>query len=223
MLIVPDELQRNAVSVHNADDPADTGAKLIDYMCRRIGIENLNNLDVLDFGCGVRFSQSIINRNVPVGSYTGIEVVKKIVDFLNRNVNTPKMSYHYVKSANNFYSPKSKSDNTKYVSQIKDKLFHLICMFSVITHQNPEEAAETFSKLRYHARPDGHMFFTAFVHEDDVDFQELNPARPGQKCSYSSDYLANILDRSGWALKSIEPANAEGLPMQTSILCQPKI
>ncbi len=74
MLKVPERLNRNHPSVRAKGDPADTGLMLINYMCERVGIDSLAGLDVLDLGCGVRFSQSTINRNVPIGSYTGLEV-----------------------------------------------------------------------------------------------------------------------------------------------------
>jgi hypothetical protein len=45
-------------------------------MCQRIGIGSLAGLNVLDFGCGSRVAEAIINRNVPLKSYAGIVVDK---------------------------------------------------------------------------------------------------------------------------------------------------
>ena len=53
--------------------------------------------------------------------------------------------------------------------------FDLACMFSVITHQQPEEAKPIFSFLRRHIKPDGHLFFSAFIHDGHVSYAERDP------------------------------------------------
>ena len=35
----------------------------------RLGLESLCGSDVLDIGCGVRFTETIVNRGVAIGSY----------------------------------------------------------------------------------------------------------------------------------------------------------
>src|SRR5688500_3784864 len=62
------------------------GEELLATLARRLGKKNLAGLDILDIGCGVRFTQTIINRSVPVGSYTGIEVRPDIVQWLKDEV-----------------------------------------------------------------------------------------------------------------------------------------
>ena len=64
MLIVPEEFNRNAKSVQEQDTPAETGRRLIEYMCERIGIPDLAGRDLLDHGCGVRFSESFLNLDL---------------------------------------------------------------------------------------------------------------------------------------------------------------
>ena len=40
----------------------------------RLGLRDLSESDVLDVGCRVRFTQAIINRDIPILSYTGVDV-----------------------------------------------------------------------------------------------------------------------------------------------------
>lgn len=221
MLEVPEELNRNESRVRAMADPADTGLSLINYMCRRIGIDSLDGLDVLDLGCGVRFSQSIINRKVPVGTYTGLEVNKPIVDFLNENVTDPRLVYHHVNASNQMYNRAGERLDPETPSVLGDQRFDIACMFSVITHQNPQEAEATLRFLRNHVRDDGRLFFSAFIHEADMDFQELEPQNPGLKCSYSLPAMEAMLSRCSWSVLSVVDPLPDDLPIMTSFLCRP--
>ncbi len=222
MLIVPDELNRNSPNVRKAGDPADTGAAIINYMCERIGIENLANSDVLDVGCGVRFCQAFLNRNLPVGSYTGLEVERKIVEFLNENISDERFSIYHINTKNNLYNPKGNAIDMNNISYLPNKLYDIICMFSVITHQNPVEAHSQFAFLRRYVKSNGHLFFTAITHDnDDLDFEERNPQKPGAVCSYSQRYLVELVEKTGWSVLSIADPLPGGVRVQTSFLCEP--
>ena len=84
-LHVPDHLHRNApgAAVLGYEH---TGQTLIELAMRRVGLTTLRDTDILDVGCGVRFAMTILNRDIPIKSYTGIEVHRPIVDFLNDEV-----------------------------------------------------------------------------------------------------------------------------------------
>ena len=64
----------------------ETGELLLTRLARRIGRADLSGLDLLDVGCGVRFTQTLINRDLPFSSYTGIEVSRPIVAWLKEHV-----------------------------------------------------------------------------------------------------------------------------------------
>ena len=81
MLIVPRQLNHNAESVQGLASPAETGRILIDYMCERLDVPSLEHLDVLDMRCGARFGESFVNLNVPVVSYTGLDVDRSSSSF----------------------------------------------------------------------------------------------------------------------------------------------
>lgn len=216
ILEVPDNFNRNAIPVREMATPEETGKMLIDYMCERIGIDDLGEMDVLDFGCGVRFAQSIINCGLPIGTYTGIEVEEKLVRFLIEEVKDKRFNFYHVDVANQYYNPNGLSNIGK---PLGDKLFDIACMFSVITHQTPDEARLIFRFLRDHLRDDGHLFFSTIVHEGGQDFFEEDLERPGFRCSYRTDFLKKILGEFGFVVESVVGRNPSGLPIVTSLLC----
>lgn len=223
MLVVPDHLNRNAPNVTKAGDPADTGADLIRYMCRRIGVQSLAGKDVLDIGCGVRFSQAIFNRNLPIGSYTGVDVSKPVIDFLISNVEDARMRYFQTNASNTLYNPKGEAHHRGHLPGLGDAKFDIACMFSVITHQNIDEAEDTFSLIRSHILDDGFMFFSFFLHEESsTNYKELIPEKPGLRSSYSESLMTEMLERTGWEVLSLAPAGDEGVWIQSSLLCRPK-
>lgn len=225
MLIVPQDMNRNAKSVQDMGDPADTGAMLISYMCERIGIDDLGGLDILDLGCGTRFSEAILNRDLPVGSYTGIEVKQNIVDFLHDNVDDSRFAYFQFDIKNLCYNPKgialSEGLGDEISAALDHKRFDIACMFSVITHQQPDEAHAIFRLLAPHIRPGGHLFFSAFIHEGEPDHKELKPQRPGMQSSFSAVHMAQMLADTGWSVVSRADPAPEGLPIMWSYLCAP--
>jgi hypothetical protein len=62
VLIVPEKYNRNNLAVRAMGPPADTGLRLLQHICTRIGIGDLSGLEILDFGCGCRFAEAIVNR-----------------------------------------------------------------------------------------------------------------------------------------------------------------
>jgi hypothetical protein len=53
---------------------------LIRYICERIGIRDPSSLDILDFECGIRYADTIVNRHVQLKTYVGIDVLKPLID-----------------------------------------------------------------------------------------------------------------------------------------------
>ena len=78
---VPNPLQRNAPNVR-AEGVEETGESLLRGLSRRIGRAALTGRDLLDIGCGVRFTQTLINRDLPFASYTGVGVSLPIIERL---------------------------------------------------------------------------------------------------------------------------------------------
>jgi len=94
-------------------------------------------------------------------------------------------------------------------------------MYSVITHQLPDDAAVIFSLLRKHVRDDGRLFFSAAIEEGDFGYREQFPENPTALSVYSTDLMTQLIEAAGWRMLSFAPRVPGGLPNQETILCAP--
>jgi SAM-dependent methyltransferase len=220
--VVPAQFLRNAPDVIAMGEPADLGLKLIDYLCRRLGLASLDGLDVLDFGCGTRFADTIMNRDVPLRSYTGVDVNTHMVAFLARHATDPRLEFHVLDARNPMYNPDGRPMSADSTLPVGGRTFDVICMFSVITHQLPEDARAIFTVLRRHVRRDGKLFFSCFIDDEmSEDYREGDPAHPTLYSNYSGASMRRLLAETGWRVDSVAGPGPEDLPIMDSFGCVP--
>lgn len=214
----PSHLQRNAPDVLAAG-VEQTGESLLRGLARRIGLADLSGLDLLDVGCGVRFTQTLINRDLPFRSYTGIEVSYPIVDWLQKNVEKYDARFRFVhwnvqNSMYNLQAPRMQMHQNLPVARGYD----IIMGFSLVTHLAPPDAAHIFRLARRAVRPGGFLFFSAFC-DDAVDkFEDRVPDKPLHKAYYNTKYLEDLFGDAGWTLVSYAKPSPY---IMDSFLCQP--
>jgi len=218
---VPEKYNRGHPKVRAMGPPADTGLRLLNYMCERLGISSLAGLEMLDFGCGSRFAQAIINHQVPLARYVGIDVYKEMIDYLAEHANDPRLEFRHLDAHNHEYNKTGIPLSLDTVLPLADRKFDIVCMYSVITHQLPDDAAVIFALLRRHVRDDGRLFFSAAVEEGDFGYREHFPDRPTALSFYSLRLLTQLLEAAGWRMVSFAPRVSGGLPNQDTILCVP--
>ena len=200
MLTVPLEFNRNSITVTSLMTPEQSGVWLLERMRRQIGFENYAGKKVLDFGCGVRFTQAIINTELPFGRYFGVDVFRPMIEFLQNNVGDNRFAYYCLDAYHPIYNPNGKPLSPDSTLSIDERDFDIVCMFSVITHQYPRDAKSVFSMLRRRISADGHLFFTCFLDESIGSFEDRSPQLNGERCFYNPGYLADIVDSCGWRL-----------------------
>ncbi len=162
-LVAPSELCRNRIG-----DPGvvvDDAVWLIEHMCEHLEASDLGELDVLDFGCGVRFTQALVNRGLPIKHYVGVDVSADVIDFLGANVADPRFEYFHLDAHNALYNPTGQPLAGLTVPGIEGRQFDVICLFSVFTHLAPEDYVAMLRLLRRYVRPGGRLFYTLFVNE----------------------------------------------------------
>ena len=221
MLEIPERFNKNAADVRAMGSPADTGARLIQYMCQRLGVQDLQDSDTLDFGCGSRFADAIINKRLLVKSYTGIDVDRELIEFLCAHVQDSRMRFFHWDAYNPSYNPSGfplKSDTRLPTA---DQTFDLISMFSVITHQLPSDAEALLSIFRRCIRPAGRIFFSATLQDMEEDYKELEPKWPTSHSAYSLRAITGIVERAGWRVLTMAGKAPQGHPIQDSFLCAP--
>jgi SAM-dependent methyltransferase len=199
-------------------------------MCERLGVPDLGKLDVLDFGCGCRFAEAIVNNALPVASYTGIDVDSAMIHYLREHVTDPRLTFHHWDAANPSYNPQGFPLDASIDLPGARRAYDVICMFSVITHQLPSDALTLFRTFRRYVHPHGRMFFSATLEDMADDYRELQP-QPTASSAYSWRFLRRLLDRSGWRVLSLVGRGPDGqgpndrhgreMPIQDSVLCAP--
>jgi SAM-dependent methyltransferase len=208
MLIVPAEFNRNSITVTSLMTPEQSGIWLLERMRRQIGFESYADKKVLDFGCGVRFTQAILNTDLPFGRYFGVDVFRPMIEFLQNNVRDSRFGYYFLDAHHPIYNSQGKSLSPESILSIDENDFDIVCMFSVITHQYPNDAKSIFSMLRPHIRSEGHLFFTCFLDETISAFEDRSPQHDGGRCFYNPALLTEIVKSCGW--RQVGSAPGEG-------------
>ncbi len=220
-LDVPEFLHRNHPSV-SAAGHEHTGQLLIDLATRRCGLKSLARADILDLGCGVRFAMTIINRGIAVKSYTGQEVDRPIVNFLNEKVASVDRRFEFAHwdVCHPIYNPDGVDLSTRSALPVA-KTFDLIWAFSVFTHLPPSDTRALFRILRKHIRPEGRFFFSAFIDEDLIGFDDRAKDEPLLHAYYGSELMLSLLDEAGWRVDGLYGPDPDRAIMH-SLLCSPR-
>jgi SAM-dependent methyltransferase len=207
----------------NADDiacyPAEvTGYHLLESLRRRLGWPSFGAKRLLDLGCGVRFAQTIYNLDLPIGTYAGVDTDADVIAWLAQHLrDDDRFDFRYLAMRHEQYNPGAP------VVRDPDALralglaeFDAACMFSVITHQWPDDAHALFTMLRRSVAEGGLLYFTAFTDETVRDFRDGDPERPAHYAIYRAGYVAELATRAGWTVRDIYPKSAL---QQTAFVC----
>jgi SAM-dependent methyltransferase len=163
-LRVPIEFRRN-YATQDEEATIDGAEWLIAHMCAHLGAPDLGSTEVLDFGCGVRFTQAFLNRNVPVKRYVGVDAYGEMIEFLRANVSDPRFEFVHVNAHNALYNPTGEIMSERTSLPIDGQRFDLVCLFSVFTHLAPHDYVSMLKLLRRFAKPTGRLFYTLFIDE----------------------------------------------------------
>lgn len=219
-LSVPPQFNRNSPTVTALMTPEQSGRWLLERMRQAIGFDSYDRIALLDFGCGVRFSQAIINTQLNIGSYAGVDNYKELVEFLNSAVRDARFSYAFLNAHHAIYNPKGRHLQPQTRLPLKEQSFDVVSMFSVITHQDPEEAATIFAMLERYVKRDGRLFFTCFLDESIASFEDRSPeGLKGERCYYNPAFLTELIEQNGWVVVGRAPREAPLIG--DSFVCRP--
>lgn len=162
-LDVPMRFHRGALK--DRDATMESAVFLLGYMCDKLGLPDLSQQDVLDVGCGTKFTQALLEHGLPIKSYVGVDVYREMIAFLRENVSDPRFEYHHIDVHNDLYNPGAPTMTEHTDLGVGDRTFDVICLFSVFTHQAPDDYVTMLRLLRRYVRPNGRLFYTLFVDE----------------------------------------------------------
>lgn len=239
-LSVPSQLRRGGKK-SDEWEYIDGGRDLLSYMSEALGLDTLNNQRVLDMGCGTKFTQAILNYDIPIGEYVGIDVYSEMIDFLNTNVSDPRFSYHTIDTRNDMYNPGGEALTANTSLPIKENSCDIICLFSVFTHLAPPDYVNMLKVMRRYATDEASLLFTLYLDEvshtghglieqiameqdkpyqpSGEPFRDAFPGRPLQWAVYSRQYALELIKGTGWSVEELIMPNEWA---QHHFICRPE-
>jgi SAM-dependent methyltransferase len=181
--------------------PEVSGHHLLRSMTRRLGWNSLSGKRMLDVGCGVRFARAIINLGLDIGLYVGADVNRDSIAWLQAKVADERFTFVHVNDYNPLYNPGGDpAEDYASLRPFADRRFDVACMFSVITHQRPDEARRTFELLHDLMKGTGLLYFTAFLDTRFADYGEA-AEQISLKSTYNPTYLTALCRDCGWDIE----------------------
>jgi SAM-dependent methyltransferase len=232
-LRVPGRFRKTATT--NRERPVESAVWLVRHMCEHLGLEDLGETEILDFGCGVKLTEALINQDLPIKRYVGVDIDREMIDFLRENVHDERFEYFHIDAHNERYNPQGQPLDEDAELPIDGRSFDVISLFSVFTHLAPPDARTMLKLMRRYVRPDGRLFYTLFVDErtagghglmdkwasgerETVPFRDLDPSRPLKWAVYSERYARELTEEAGWEVIELSPPD---LYIQHHFICQP--
>ena len=188
--------------------PEQSGRWLLERMRERIGLESLVHVKLLDFGCGVRFSQAILNTGYEIGEYAGVDNDREMIEYLQSDVRDRRMSYVFLDAYHPIYNKTGQPLSPATRLPLGEARYDVAAMFSVITHQNPDDSRHIFRLLRRHVADDGHLFFTCFLDDTIPAFEDRSAEKNGERVFYNPAFLRDLVESCGW--REVSRAPGEG-------------
>jgi len=117
---------------------------------------------ILDVGCGTGLlgiaSEPFLGQG---GKYTGIDVMKRDIDFCRRHYSSANYEFVHFDVSNPAYAPKQKHTGAEW--PVESECFDLATALSVWTHLNEEDASFYFREIGRVLKPDGKAIITFFL------------------------------------------------------------
>lgn len=164
---------------------------------------------LLDIGCGFgRLAIGFLIQPKHV-SYLGLDVNKFAVDWCQRHIEKQHEGFYFMhlNVRNERYYAEGQAIDSNFRFPIADQEFDIAYLYSVFSHMVSEDIGVYLRDLQRILKPEGHLFFTAFV-EDDVPDMTINPVgyrdiewHSSLHCvRYNRKYMQNLLTQSGFRL-----------------------
>lgn len=131
---------------------------------------------VLEIGCGLGRTAFAIRYILTDGRYTGFEIVRDKIVFLQRtfHVAHPHFSFVWADVANTYYNPAGRHRANAYAFPAGDSSQDLVYAASVLTHMAPESAAHYIREAARVLRSGGRCLLSVFL----LDHYRAGAPRP---------------------------------------------
>ncbi len=244
---VPEKFRRGGRK-ENENESVTSGFELLQLMCKKLGIADLTGKDLLDMGCGNKFTQAILEGGLPINRYVGIDIHPELIEFLKSSVSDDRFTFYTSNTQNAMYNPQGEPLSEKTRLPLEEESFDIICLFSVFTHLAPDDYVAMLKLLRRYIKPEGKIFFSLFVNEltdgghgfidkmalsigssltekeleigfqGPKDFVDWVPQRPLLRAVYSRAHAIRLVADTGWEIESLNDPEED---IQHYMICKP--
>lgn len=125
---------------------------------------------VLDVGCGIgRMAVPLTDYLSGTGKYEGFDIVKKGVEWCQRNVTPrfPHFRFQHSNVKNRFYNPNGIYEASNYRFPYDDDSFDFVFLTSVFTHMFPRDLENYAKEISRVLTRGGRCFITMFLLNDE--------------------------------------------------------
>ena len=187
----------------NDEEFLEVGNKIVKALKDFTGLSEKSQ--VLDIGSGYgRLEHAMIRDKKINVNYTGLEILKKHLEWCKRNIENFNDKYKFVHLdiANDRYNPGGRIDPERIVFPFDDDSFDVVCLTSVFTHMYEEGIIRYLKEIKRMMRPNGKCLGTFFLLDD--------AWRRVQKDGKRSLDLAHRLNDHTFYLNKEDPLHAIG-------------
>lgn len=160
---VPIKFRRAAVK--NERQSVELAKELILDMARAVQVSDFSDIDLLDVGCGVRYTQAFLTFDLPIKTYTGIDTYHEMLEFLRENIKDPRFRYVSFEAHNELYAANQEKATIDSRFDVGDSQFDVICAQSLFTHLDPEGFQVMLHVIRKAIKRNGWLVFSLFLNE----------------------------------------------------------
>ncbi len=151
--------------VAQGDKAMQSALWLLQYLCTQLGLDDLSHIEMLDFGCGVKFTEAFINRGLAIKRYVGVDVDEEMIKWLRDTVDDGRFEYSHLDAHNQRYNPGGQPLSDVMELPIDGRTFDLITLFSVFTHLAPHDYRAMLTLLRRYARHGTRLIYSLYIDE----------------------------------------------------------
>jgi SAM-dependent methyltransferase len=195
------------------------GREMADLVTELTALQPTDN--VLDVGSGIgRVALPLSEYLRPPGSYDGLEIVKRGVDWCTRNITSahPNFRFHHADLRNTTYNPRGALQAENYRFPFADDSFDVALLTSVFTHLLSETVEHYVAELARVLRPGARVLGTWFILDAESEAaiasgkaaialtepvgagRVVNPESPEDAIGFPASYVRELFERNGFSV-----------------------
>ena len=202
-------LNVNAKNIHEIGTEK-TGLRLLELISDELSIEDWKSIKLLDIGCGVRFTQTLLNTGMNIGGYCGIDIKEDIIEALQSEVTAEEYEFYYWHVYNNLYNKTGQKLSEIKLLPADVSAYNVASLISVFTHLNGPDSNDMLRILRTSMNTGSKMLFSIFIDDEiDGDYVEVFPQNPSRTVKHRYAAFEKMIIDNGWKVESYSPARPD--------------